>query len=115
MEFKKSIFVKSADEFPNWKAPCPKCGGENCISTRRDKTGAWCKKCGQNWQITKYGSASNSSPEAQNGTSNESSGLGWNIIADELKNLRDADLELNQRIDKCAEYIKILMDWKNSK
>jgi len=37
MEFKKSIFVKSADEFPNWKAPCPKCGGENCISTRKDK------------------------------------------------------------------------------
>jgi hypothetical protein len=50
---KEDIFVKSALEFPNWKFPCPKCQGEKSISSRKDKTGAWCKKCGQNWKVVK--------------------------------------------------------------
>lgn len=52
-----TTFVKSSSEFPSWKNPCPKCGSrwergkESGISTKKDGTGAWCKKCKHNWKF----------------------------------------------------------------
>jgi ribosomal protein L37AE/L43A len=50
MEYKETIWCQDASVFPSWKEPCPFCGGK--INTRKDNTGAWCNKCGQNWKIS---------------------------------------------------------------
>lgn len=49
-----TTIVKTKEELPDWKKPCPKCGNkypEPSIKHRKDGTGAWCAGCKWNWKV----------------------------------------------------------------
>jgi len=62
------------------------------------------KNAKERWQ-----KASKTSPDApQTPTTHSPQEVGWNIIADEIKALRDADKEMTKRLDRASElYVKM--------
>lgn len=98
----KTYTVKSAAEFPSWKAPCPECNAKYpapAISARKDGTAAYCKGCGTNWKLPKPEGWSQlgdklgvkATPEAQNSPTRVLPQKdGFAVMTEEFIRLRDA-------------------------
>lgn len=92
----KTHWVTSANEFPNWREPCPECGAKYpkpAVSHRKDGSAAWCKSCGTNWKVSQF----KTPPQPQNRPSNASSGQTRGI---------DPNLIIVEKLDQILDILK---------